>query len=54
MSIYGAMFSGVSGLNAQSQALAMVSDNISNVNTVGYKTSKAYFSDLVTGQTQNS
>jgi flagellar hook protein FlgE len=54
MSIYGAMFSGVSGLNAQSQALAMVSDNISNVNTVGYKTSKAYFSTLVTGQTQNN
>jgi flagellar hook protein FlgE len=54
MSIYGAMFSGVSGLNAQSQSLAMVSDNISNVNTVGYKTSKAYFSDLVTGQTTNS
>jgi flagellar hook protein FlgE len=48
------MFSGVSGLNAQSQSLAMVSDNISNVNTVGYKTSKAYFSDLVTGQTQNN
>lgn len=54
MSIYGAMFSGVSGLNAQSQALAMISDNISNVNTVGYKTSKAYFSTLVTGQTQNN
>jgi len=54
MSIYGAMFSGVSGLNAQSQSLAMISDNISNVNTVGYKTSKAYFSTLVTGQTQNN
>ena len=54
MSIYGAMFSGVSGLNAQSQSLAMVSDNISNVNTVGYKTSKAYFSTLVTGQTENN
>src|SRR5215510_13814384 len=54
MSIYGAMFSGVSGLNAQSQSLAMVSDNISNVNTAGYKTSKAYFSTLVTGQTENN
>src|SRR5678816_3402433 len=54
MSIYGAMFSGVSGLNAQSQSLAMVSDNISNVNTTGFKTAKAYFSDLVTGQTTNS
>ena len=54
MSIYGAMFSGVSGLNAQSQSLAMISDNISNVNTVGYKTAKAYFSTLVTAQTQNN
>lgn len=51
MSLYGAMFSGVSGLNAQSQALGMISDNISNVNTVGYKTSHASFSTLVTRQT---
>jgi len=48
MSIYGAMFSGVSGLAAQSQALGMISDNISNVNTVGYKATKARFSTLVT------
>jgi len=51
MSLYGAMFSGVSGLNAQSQALGMISDNISNVNTVGYKTAHAAFSTLVTRQT---
>ena len=50
MSLYGAKLSGVSGLNAQSQALGMISDNISNVNTVGYKTSKASFSTLVTRQ----
>lgn len=48
MSIYGAMFSGVSALNAQSQALSMISDNLSNVNTVGYKSSRARFSTLVT------
>lgn len=54
MSLYGAMFSGVSGLNAQSQALGMISDNISNVNTVGYKTSKASFSTLVTRQALES
>ncbi|MEX2455243.1 MAG: flagellar hook protein FlgE [Rhodospirillaceae bacterium] len=54
MSLYGAMFSGVSGLNAQSQALGMISDNISNVNTVGYKTSKASFSTLVTRQALSS
>lgn len=48
MSIYGAMFSGVSGLAAQSQALGMISDNISNVNTVGYKATSARFHSLVT------
>jgi flagellar hook protein FlgE len=53
MSLYGAMFSGVSALNAHSQALGMISDNISNVNTVGYKTSEAAFSTLVTRQTGN-
>lgn len=54
MSLYGAMFSGVSGLNAQSQALGMISDNISNVNTIGYKTAHASFSTLVTRQTGNN
>lgn len=53
MSLYGAMFSGVSGLSAQSQALGMISDNISNVNTVGYKTTKASFSTLVTKSDAN-
>jgi flagellar hook protein FlgE len=48
MSIFGAMFSGVTGLNAQSQALGMIADNISNVNTVGYKGTTAAFSTLVT------
>jgi len=48
MSIFGAMFSGVTGLNAQSQALGMIADNISNVNTVGYKGTVAHFSTLVT------
>lgn len=48
MSIYGAMISSITGLNAQSQALGMISDNLSNVNTVGYKTTHARFSTLVT------
>ncbi len=48
MSIYGAMFAGVSGLAAQSNALSMISDNIANVNTVGYKGVSARFSTLVT------
>lgn len=51
MSIYGAMISSVTGLNAQSQALGMISDNLSNVNTVGYKGTHARFSTLVTDVT---
>jgi flagellar hook protein FlgE len=51
MSIYGAMYSGVSGLAAQSNALGVISDNISNVNTVGYKGSRATFQTLVTQAT---
>jgi len=48
MSIYGGMFSGVSALAAQSQAFGIISDNISNVNTTGYKDTTARFSTLVT------
>ena len=48
MSIYGAMFSGVSALAANGQALGMISDNISNLNTIGYKNTEARFSTLVT------
>src|SRR5690606_7987397 len=48
MSLYSALFSGVSGLGAYSSALGMISDNITNVNTVGYKETRARFSTLVT------
>ncbi len=46
--VFGAMISSVTGLVAQSQALGIISDNISNVNTVGYKTTRSNFSTLVT------
>jgi flagellar hook protein FlgE len=48
MSLSGALSSAISGLNAQSTSLAMISDNISNADTTGYKTTSAYFEDLVT------
>jgi flagellar hook protein FlgE len=54
MSLYGALLSGVSGLRAQSQSLGTISDNISNVNTIGYKKSVAQFSTLVTGSSSTS
>ncbi len=50
MSILGAMFSGVSGLNAQSQALGAIADNITNQNTIGYKSTQVRFQTLVTSQ----
>jgi flagellar hook protein FlgE len=50
MSINGALMSAVSGLSAQSTAMSMISDNLSNSETVGYKTTTAQFSTLVTEQ----
>lgn len=47
MSILGAMFSGVSGLSAQSQAMSAIANNIANVNTVGFKSTRAAFTTLV-------
>ncbi len=54
MSLFGAMISGVSGLNAQSQNLGVISDNISNLNTVGYKGTVGRFSTLVTESATNT
>jgi flagellar hook protein FlgE len=50
MSLFGSLFSGVSGLNAQSRAMGMISDNIANVNTTAYKGATAQFASLVTRQ----
>ena len=50
MSLFGAMFSGVSGLTAQSSAMGAVSDNITNVSTIGYKNTDVHFQTLVTKQ----
>ncbi len=50
MSLAGAMNSAVSALKAQSQALAMVSDNLANSSTTGYKAVTTSFKSLVTQQ----
>ncbi|WP_109317482.1 flagellar hook protein FlgE [Pseudovibrio ascidiaceicola] len=47
MGLYGIMNTSVSGMNAQSNKLSTVADNISNANTVGYKRYKTAFSSLV-------
>lgn len=54
MSLSGALSSAISGLNAQSQALAVISDNIANSQTTAYKTNTALFESLVTGSSNSS
>lgn len=48
MSLFGALNTAVTGLNANSNALGIISDNIANSNTVGYKGTTTSFSSLVT------
>nr|WP_314433883.1 flagellar hook protein FlgE [uncultured Brevundimonas sp.] len=50
MSLNSAMLAGVSGLAANSAALASISQNIANVNTVGYKRTASEFQTLVNSQ----
>ena len=47
MSITKTLFTGVTGLSTHASGLGVVGDNIANVNTVGYKTERAVFSDLL-------
>ena len=54
MSIYSAMLAGVSGLNANSSAMAVISDNIANVNTTAYKADRSDFEDLVNSQSSRT
>lgn len=53
MSLYGALFGGVSGLRAQSSRIGAISDNIANVNTIGYKQARAAFQTLVVNSSSN-
>lgn len=47
MSLFGAMSTGISGLRSNGLGLSVVSDNIANFNTVGFKHSRPVFADLV-------
>ena len=46
MSLISSLFTGVTGLAGQAKGMEIIGDNISNVNTVGFKSSKAIFSDI--------
>lgn len=47
MGVLSSLYTGVSGLSAQGEALSVVGDNIANANTTGFKASRAEFQDIV-------
>lgn len=47
MTIQSSMFSGISGLNAAGSAMAVIGNNIANANTIGFKSGRVLFSDLI-------
>lgn len=47
MGVLSSLYTGVSGLVAQGEALGVVGDNIANANTVGFKASRAEFQDIL-------
>lgn len=49
MSLYTAMRAGITGLASNASAMSVISDNVANVNTVGYKRGISDFSALING-----
>ena len=47
MGILTSLFSAVSGLNTYGNAMSVIGNNIANVGTAGFKSSRASFADLV-------
>ena len=47
MRLESALFASREGLDAHGKAISVIGDNISNSNTVGFKTSRVEFSDLL-------
>jgi flagellar hook protein FlgE len=48
-SIINGLFAGRAGISSHGSAIAVAGDNISNANTIGYKTTRAEFQDLLAG-----
>ncbi len=47
MGVLSSMWTGITGLQAQGEALGVVADNIANANTTGFKASRAEFGDVL-------
>lgn len=48
MTLFGSLFTGVTGLAAQSRSMSIISDNVANVNTTAYKLAEAQFTSMLT------
>lgn len=49
MSVFTALLSGVNGINSNGEAVSIIGDNIANVNTHGFKSSRPEFEDIMAG-----
>lgn len=47
MAIISSLYTGVSGLNANGTAMSIIGDNLANANTVGFKSGRASFGDIM-------
>ncbi len=47
MGLSSALYSGTSGLNAHGEKMSVIGNNLSNVNTIGYKKSRMHFEDAL-------
>ena len=54
MGVSGSLFSGISGLNANANAMSVIGNNIANANTIGFKGSRTVFGDLLSGKVSGS
>ncbi|OGQ94844.1 MAG: hypothetical protein A2521_11250 [Deltaproteobacteria bacterium RIFOXYD12_FULL_57_12] len=54
MGIQSSMYSGISGLATNGNAMSVIGNNIANTNTVGFKASRSVFSDLLSSSVSGS
>src|SRR5947209_18780600 len=47
MGILSSMYTGITGMQGQGEALAVYGDNIANANTTGFKVSRPEFQDVI-------
>lgn len=54
MGILSAMYSGVSGLSVNGNAMNVIGNNLANSNTIGFKASRSLFSDLLASEVSSA